>query len=468
MANFNANQESQFGLLPILKGERQYNIFDNSCVNVGLAIASWCFMIGASMATFAGFWTCLWGTLAGNMISVLVMTWMPCLSSSKYGIDGYSGCISFMGVKGKNFILGCVAIFIVGWVIVLSTMFGRSISNITAAFVHADSMSYTFTTIMSIICVFIMFLVVWKGPVVIKKFNNIVAPMMIVVIIMLSIVLTVNIGWENIVAAEPTAPYPSKWVNFLVIVELNFGAGLSWWPEMGGLSRLCKTSRAAYWANLVGLVLAATIATAVGTAACLTLGTDDPTTWMLKLSGVTLGVLALLFIAIANITSAATDTYALCLGLKGTKLLQKVSWGKIVGVFSLIVAICLALGADWIYDHFYIMLGVTCVFYVPMTAIAVVDYFLLRKQKLEMRSLFNMTETSKYYFWGGINWVALIIFIVAALFYLVFFNPATLVVHKPFVYFTASFGTFVPTAVIYWFCAKSFLVKKGVGGYPSL
>ena len=61
MANFNANQESQFGLLPILKGERQYNIFDNSCVNVGLAIASWCFMIGASMATFAGFWTCLLG-----------------------------------------------------------------------------------------------------------------------------------------------------------------------------------------------------------------------------------------------------------------------------------------------------------------------------------------------------------------------------------------------------------------------
>nr|WP_272490561.1 cytosine permease [Hominibacterium faecale] len=134
----------------------------------------------------------------------------------------------------------------------------------------------------------------------------------------------------------------------------------------------------------------------------------------------------------------------------------------------MIVAICLALGADWIYDHFYIMLGVTCVFYVPMTAIAVVDYFLLRKQKLEMRSLFNMTETSKYYFWGGINWVALIIFIAAALFYLVFFNPATLVVHKPFVYFTASVGTFVPTAVIYWFCAKSFLVKKGVGGYPSL
>lgn len=468
MSGFNAKQEAQFGLLPLGKNERVYSLFDNSCVNVGLAIASWCFMIGASMALFADFWTCLWGTLAGNMISVLVMTWMPCLSSAKYGVDGYTGCVSFMGHKGKNFILVCVAIFIVGWVIVLSTMFGRSVSNVTAAVIKTDTMSYAFTTVMSIICMIIVFFVVWKGPVVMKRLNNIVAPLMMAVIIMLAVILTFNIGWDTIVEAEPTAPHPSKWVNFLVIVELNFGAGLSWWPEMGGLSRLCKTTRAAYWANIVGLVFAATIATAIGTAACLTIGSEDPTTWMLQLAGIILGVIALLFIAVANITSAATDTYALCLGLKGTKMFQRVSWGKIVGAFCLICVVCLAFGASWIYDHFYIMLGVTCVFYVPMTAIAVVDYFILRKQNLDMRSLFNMTGTSKYYFWGGINWVALIIFVAAAFFYLVFFNPVTLAVHKPFVYCTASAGVFIPTSIVYWVCAKIFLVKKGVGGYPTL
>lgn len=280
------NRRHNSGLLPLGKNERVYSLFDNSCVNVGLAIASWCFMIGASMALFADFWTCLWGTLAGNMISVLVMTWMPCLSSAKYGVDGYTGCVSFMGHKGKNFILGCVAIFIVGWVIVLSTMFGRSVSNVTAAVIKTDTMSCAFTTVMSIICMIIVFFVVWKGPVVMKRLNNIVAPLMMAVIIMLAVILTFNIGWDTIVEAEPTAPHPSKWVNFLVIVELNFGAGLSWWPEMGGLSRLCKTTRAAYWANIVCLVFAATIATAIGTAACLTIGSEDPTTWMLQLAWV--------------------------------------------------------------------------------------------------------------------------------------------------------------------------------------
>ena len=121
MAKFNANQESQFGLLPITKSERVYNLWDNSCINIGLTIATWAFLIGASLALFVGFWPAVWGTLAGNMLTVLVMTMMPCLSSAKYGVDGYSGAVSFMGVKGKNFILACVAIFIIMWDIVLST-----------------------------------------------------------------------------------------------------------------------------------------------------------------------------------------------------------------------------------------------------------------------------------------------------------------------------------------------------------
>ena len=468
MAKFDATKESQFGLLPITKKERVYNLADNTAINIGLTIATWCFLIGASLALFTDFWTAVWGTLAGNMLSVLVMTWMPCLSSAKYGMDGYLGSISFMGTKGKNFILLCVAIFIVCWDIVLSILFARSVSNVIAAFIGADSVSHTFTIIMAILCMFATFLIVWKGPLVIKRFNNIVAPLMCIVIIMLAIILTVKVGWGNIAAAQPLTPYPSKWVNFLIAVELSFGAGLSWWPEMGGLSRLCKSGKAAYWPNLFGLVIAATIATSIGAAACLTVGSEDPTVWMLELAGLALGVIALLFIAVANVTSTCTITYTMCLGIKGLKSLQKAPWGGIVGVFCTIVAIALALGAEWIYDHFYIMLGVTCVFYVPMTAIAAVDYFLLRKQTLDLRSIFNQSNTSKYYFWGGINWVALIIFIATAFFYLVFFNPATLAYNTPFIYCTASLGAGIPCAIAYYLVMKLFVVKGDKGGYPRL
>lgn len=465
---FDANKESQFGLLPITKSGRFYSLWDNSCINIGLSVATWAFLIGASLALFVGFWPAVWGTLAGNMLSVLVMTMMPTLSSAKYGIDGYSGAVSFMGVKGKNLILVCVGIFIIMWDIVLSTLFGRSVSNIAAAATGKETMSYPFTVAMMLICMIFTFIVVWKGPIVIKKFNNIVAPLMIIVLVMLGIILTVKIGWGNIVEAKPLMPYESQWVNFLIAVELSFGAGLSWWPEMGGLSRICKTSRAAYWANLFGLVLAATVATAIGAAACLTIGSEDPTVWMLQLAGVGLGVMALLFIAVANITSCSTITYTMCLGLKGLKIFQKRSWGAVVGGFCVIVVICIVCGADWIYDHFYIMLGVTCMFYVPLTAISAVDYLLLRKQNLSLRDLFNKTNTSKYWYWGGINWIAVVVFVADMLFYLVFFDPANLIYRKPFIYFTASVGAGVPCAIVYYLIMKFAVVKSGKGGYPTL
>ncbi|MCF0143714.1 MAG: cytosine permease, partial [Firmicutes bacterium] len=337
MTNFDANKEAQFGLLPITRSERVYNLWDNSCISIGLTIATWEFLIGASLALFVDFWTAVWGTLAGNMLTVLVMTWMPCLSGAKYGVDGYSGAVSFMGTKGKNFILVCVGIFIICWDIVLSVLFARSVANVAAAILGVDEMSHAFVIAMAVLCMVATFLIVWKGPIVIKKFNNICAPLMCVVIIMLGVILTVKTGWGNIADAEPLMPYESKWVNFLIAVELSFGAGLSWWPEMGGLSRLCKSSRAAYWSNFFGLVVAATVATAIGAAACLTIGSEDPTVWMIKLAGIGLGIMALAFIAFANVSSCSTITYTMCLGLKGLNVFQKISWGKVVGGFCAIV-----------------------------------------------------------------------------------------------------------------------------------
>ena len=67
-----------------------------------------------------------------------------------------------------------------------------------------------------------------------------------------------NYGWDTVLSAEPLAPFDDEWLNFLIAFELSMGAGFSWWPNMGGLAKLCKTTRAAYWPNVIGLVFAAT------------------------------------------------------------------------------------------------------------------------------------------------------------------------------------------------------------------
>lgn len=133
---------------------------------------------------------------------------------------------------------------------------------------------------------------------------------------------------------------------------------------------------------------------------------------------------------------------------------------------------CLTIGSEdptvWMLQLAGVGLGVTCMFYVPMTAISAVDYMILRKQQLSLRDLFNKTSTSRYWFWGGVNWVALIIFIADALFYLVFFDPANLIYRPLFVYFTGSLGAGIPCAIIYYLVMKLAVVKTGKGAYPTL
>lgn len=95
------------------------------------------------------------------------------------------------------------------------------------------------------------------------------------------------------------------------------------------------------------------------------------------------------------------------------------------------------------------------------------DYFLFRKQNLDIRSLFNNSESSKYNFWKGFNWVAIVVMLIGMPFYLLFLNPATLVYQEPFKYVTASGASLIFSGVLYYVLGKLILVRGNIGGYQS-
>ena len=464
---FDANRESQFGILPLLKDERPYTLLDNTWINIGLAIATWCFLIGGSVSLFAGFKIGVIGTLAGNMASVLVMAMASSTASAKYGVDLYSAANSYLGRNGTSLLMTCITVFQLVWNIILSIMFGRAIDNIVSGIRGIDTMGPVFVTAMSLVGLFLIVLIVWKGPLVMKRMNTVVAPMLLIVIIILLAMISKNYGWQGVLDGKPISPFESEWVNFLIVFELNLGAGLSWWPNMGGMGRLCKSEKASYWANLFGLVLAATAGTAVGIASAVTIGSSDPTEWMVPIGGVFLGVVALIFVAFANLTSGSVITYNMCLGLKRTRWFRNRSWAFLVIIYAVPAIIGLILWPSQIYDNFYILLGITCTFYCPIVAINTVDYFIFRKQNLDIRSLFNNSKDSKYNFWNGFNWVAIVVMLVGMPFYLLFLNPATLVYQEPFIYVTASGASVIFSGALYYALGKLILFKKGIGGYRN-
>ncbi|MGI6767134.1 MAG: cytosine permease [Lentihominibacter sp.] len=461
----NQNKEAQFGLLPVLKTERIWGFFDYTYTNVSFAIATWAFLIGGNIAMFVSFREALIATLAGNMIAVLIMSAATTTPSSKYGFDIYTGFRSFFGSKGNVIILAIIIIVQIAWVAILSIMFGRAVMNVLSAVLGITFSSTWFITVMGIISILICWAIVCKGPNLMKLMNRIIAPCLFIVMIIMIVILNNSIGFAEIMNASPIIPFDNKLLNFMVAFELNLGAGFSWLPNMGGLARITKNARASYWPNLIGLVGAATFGTMIGVSTALVLNSTDPTEWMVPLAGPALGVMALGFICFANLAANTVVSYNFCLGLKQINFFMKQSWVKTTGIFFLPVVMLLFL-PDQLYNNFYMLLAFACTLYAPLSAMYLIDYFVFRKQIINLRDIYNRSETSGYYYWHGVNWVAVIVFILGAVSYVAFLNPITLVPNNPlFSYVTASGFSFIFTAIIYYLSTKLFVISKGKGDY---
>lgn len=320
--------------------------------------------------------------------------------------------------------------------------------------------------ILSVLAGAVCWVVAWKGPVLLKKLNTFVAPIFVIILIFLFAVVSMNYGWDTVLSAEPLAPFDDEWLNFLIAFELSMGAGFSWWPNMGGLAKLCKTTRAAYWPNVIGLVFAATLGTVMGVAASLLVSSPDPTAWMIPMGGLALGTAALILVIGADITACSVMLYNLGIGVKQVKSFLKLSWGKVTGLITIIAFVGM-IWAEPLYDNFYIILGISSMSCAPIAMMQLVDYYAFRKKHISIRDAYNNSKSSKYYFWGGFNRVAIGVFAVSIVVYLLFFDPFTCVPQPLFKYCSATVAVCIFVAVAYYALGKLLLVKRGIGGFPD-
>ena len=86
--------------------------------------------------------------------------------------------------------------------------------------------------------------------------------------------------------------------------------------------------------------------------------------------------------------------------------------------------------------HFISFLTIVGSIFVPLIAIMLVDYFLIKKQKVEPEELLAEDSSSKYWFKGGFNWKAIIIWLLGAVMYNLLY------------YFWPVLGSCVPTFLV--------------------
>lgn len=461
---FDVGAEAQFDVLPVLKKDRLYSFGKYTYVIVGFALATWCFMIGGSLAGFVGFKTAIIASIAGNMIAVLIMITATVVPAVRYGIDNYTIVGSFLGYNGTKALMVLLAVFQASWVIVFSFMVAKSVLAIASGFTGTEIDSRIILTILGLCAAGVVWFIAVKGPKLFDKLNMVFAPIIVILMVVMIVLVGKDYGFSVLMKAKAINPLDNNWLNFLIAFELSLGAGFSWWPNMGGLARLCKTERAAFWPNIIGLVFGATLGTAVGVAAALLIGTTDPTGWMIPIGGLFVGTLALIAVGMANLTAVAIVSYNICLGFKQWKSFFKMNWTKVTGLFMCIVFIGMFFAIE-LYNNFYIILGLACTVYSPIIAMQLIDFYVFRKQKLELRSLYNKTDTGSYCFWKGFNWVAIFVFLSGAVIYYLIMDPINVTYSPVFQYTTATGGATIYALIAYYVLGKLILFKKNKGGY---
>ena len=209
------------------------------------------------------------------------------------------------------------------------------------------------------------------------------------------------------------------------------------------------------------------VACAIALLSGLVVGSDDPTEWMIPLGGIVVGLIALVFVALANVTSTAVSMFASGLALRHIPWLRKSTWRSIV----IVTAIPLVFFVIWpreLYDLGDAFLAYNGTMHAPIAGILLVDYFFLRNQRLNLGAIYDAAPDGDYYYWKGFNMLALSGIVIGQICYFALYNPFSGATHWLFGIVPASIAAFLVPAALYWigmrFWLTQYLPRPGTTG----
>lgn len=459
--------ESGTQSLPLLKSERIWGATEFSAVNIGLGIATWAFLIGGTTALMVGAKQGIAAIVIGNLVGVSLMALAACVPTAKYGIDQVTAGRTVFGESGMRIIALLIILIVIGWTAVLSIMFGRATANVIQSM--RDSLvideNGPAVTALAILALLITWLLLRRGARSVQGLNRIMAPGLILITGGMLVLLLTHRSFSSILDQPALSPLPDRHANFMLAVEFNLAAGLGWWPIVGSLARYTRTQRVALYPNLAGLFAAAAFGETIGLLAALSLGHDDPTAWMLPLGGPWLGVVALAFVAVANLTSLVSMIFSACESMRWvTPHARRIPWNLLTGAFLVIGGI-LSFWPATLYERFFTFLAITALVLAPIVGIVGVDFFVLRRGRFDLPQLYHHGSASSYHFWAGVNPSAMISLIVGTATYWVLFpDPVNLVYSSWFPWIGASLPSLVVSATCHVALTR-LVIRRRVGGY---
>lgn len=450
---------------PLLKPERTWGQWELGFVLLVAACATWCYIIGEYVGYYLDLKQGFAAMTAGAMIGMLLVTVAVVPTATRYGVDSIVAARPQFGNRGWLITVFLQYTSIIGWNSLLMIFFGKSVVQLflTMGLIGPESAT-TVQTIATLLACAIVFGVLLRGKSGIARVSSILFFFIIGVGLWMVYLLLTNQS-EAIADATPAyAAEDARW-NYATGVELGIVSLLSWWPYIGAMVRAAPDAHTAAKPAMLGMGLPVPLLSVIGLAAVLALGISDPSAWMVELGGTVYGAIALVFVIAANLGTAIAGVYATGVGLKSVPGVSKLSWPVTILLGLAPVAVITLVIPDLFFDNFGTFLAFIGVFFAPLCAIQIVDYFVLRKQRLNVRAMYDDDPGSDYAYWGGFNPAALVAMAAGFVTYLYLLNPLSYASRSPYEILTASLPAAVVGGLVYWLVTMLVVKPAGRGGY---
>ena len=162
-------------------------------------------------------------------------------------------------------------------------------------------------------------------------------------------------------------------------------------------------------------------------------------------------------IALANITTQATGMY--CWTIATKEMWPSLKYRPIVAVYCAWLILLEFWGGIWTYYNMFLaVVAVTCG---VCCAVVLSDYFLLRKGKFSIKSIYKIKGHNAYNYSGGFNIVSVICLAIGTTVYFLAYDPVNYAPRNATLfYFTPSGVSFVATFLSYFLISKIPVVNK--------
>lgn len=449
---------------PLLPSERTWGGWKLGISLATAAAATWCYIIGEYAGYYLNFREGFAALFAGSMIGMLIVALAAVPVAMRFGVDSIASSKPQFGSRGWVIPAAMQFVSIVGWNSLLLIFFAKSTTQLLRALgVIGEDSGGALVSATVLLASGLVFLFLLKGSAGVDRVAKILVAHVFIGMWMLYILVTQR--WDDLQAAVPAYASTEPLWNYTTGVEIGIVSLLSWWPYIGAMVRMAPNGRTAALPIMVGMGAPVPILSAIGIAGILVLQVSDPSEWMRTVGGPVYGIIALIFVAAANLGTAVAGVYSSSIGLRHFPALQHLHWPTLLLISILPVGVVGLFIPDLFFANFGTFLAFIGLGFAPLCGIQITDYYLLRGRRVDLRGLFEGGSSGTYAYWGGFNPASIVGMAAGVATYLYLLNPITYASNSPYEFLTASLPSMVAAGVA--FAIVTLVVNKpaGKGGY---